>query len=77
MDATVTHDLTEKEIDYNGKKARLVELEHELKNDIRNDNSYGAIAFFLDSDTVALIDVMTTNNYGMRAWDVIDSITVD
>jgi len=74
--AVLGGDLTEKEIEYNGKEAYLVEVSGELKEDHINDNSYGAISFFLDNDTVALIGVHTTNNYGISAWDVIESITV-
>lgn len=79
--AVLGDDLTEKEIEYNGKDAYLVEVEGELitpakGDDFINDNSYGTIAFFLDDGTVALIDVETTNDFGMSAKDVIDSITV-
>jgi hypothetical protein len=79
--AVIGGDLTEKEIEYNGKEAYLIEVEGELitpenGDDFVNDRSYGAIAFFLDNDTVALIGAETSNDFGMSAWDVIDSITV-
>lgn len=80
--AVLGDDLTEKEIEYNGKEAYLIEVEGELitpedGDDFINDNSYGAIAFFLDNDTVALIGAETTNDFDMSAKDVIDSITVE
>ena len=80
--AVIGGDLTEKEIEYNGRQAYFIEVEGELitpenYHTFINDNSLGAIAFFLDDDTVALIDVETTNDFGMSAWDVINSITVN
>jgi hypothetical protein len=80
--AVIGGDLTEKEIEYNGRQAYYIEVEGELitpenYHTFINDNSLGAIAFFLDDDTVALIDVETTNDFGMSAWDVINSITVN
>lgn len=80
--AVIGGDLTEKEIEYNGRQAYYIEVEGELitpedYDHFINDNSLGAIAFFLDDDTVALIDVETTNDFGMSAWDVINSITVN
>jgi len=79
--AVIGGDLTEKEIEYNGRQAYYIEVEGELitpenYHTFINDNSLGAIAFFLDDNTVALIGVETTNDFGMSAWDVIDSITV-
>ena len=79
--AVIGGDLTEKEIEYNGRQAYYIEVEGELitpedYDHFINDNSLGAIAFFLDDNTVALIGVETTNDFGMSAWDVIDSITV-
>ena len=80
--AVIGGDLKEKEIEYNGRQAYFIEVEGELitpenYHTFINDNSLGAIAFFLDDDTVALIDVETTNDFGMSAWDVINSITVN
>jgi hypothetical protein len=80
--AVIGGDLIEKEIEYNGRQAYYIEVEGELitpenYHTFINDNSLGAIAFFLDDDTVALIDVETTNDFGMSAWDVINSITVN
>ena len=79
--AVIGGDLTEKEIEYNGRQAYYIEVEGELitpenYRTFINDNSLGAVAFFLDDNTVALIGVETTNDFGMSAWDVIDSITV-
>jgi len=79
--AVIGGDLTEKEIEYNGRQAYYIEVEGELitpenYHTFINDNSLGAVAFFLDDNTVALIGVETTNDFGMSAWDVIDSITV-
>jgi len=79
--AVIGGDLTEKEIEYNGRQAYYIEVQGELITSedypaFINDNSLGAIAFFLDDNTVALIGVETTNDFGMSAWDVIDSITV-
>jgi len=79
--AVIGGDLTEKEIEYNGRQAYYIEVEGELitlenYHTFINDNSLGAVAFFLDDNTVALIDAFTTNDFGMSAWDVIDSITV-
>ena len=79
--AVIGGDLTEKEIEYNGRQAYYIEVDGELitpenYHTFINDNSLGAIAFFLDDNTVALIGVETTNDFGMSAWDVIDSITV-
>jgi hypothetical protein len=62
--------LSEKDIEYNGKPAHLVETDTDL-------SSSGVIAFFLDKDTVAIISTGTNNFGGMRAWDIIDSITVE
>ena len=80
--AVIGGDLTEKEIEYNGRQAYYIEVEGELitpenYHTFINDNSLGAIAFFLDDNTVALIGVETTNDFGMSAWDVINSITVN
>ena len=80
--AVIGGDLTEKEIEYNGRQAYYIEVEGELitpenYHTFINDNSQGAIAFFLDDNTVALIGVETTNDFGMSAWDVINSITVN
>ena len=80
--AVIGGDLTEKEIEYNGRQAYYIEVEGELitpedYDHFINDNSLGAIAFFLDDNTVALIGVETTNDFGMSAWDVINSITVN
>lgn len=61
---------TTKNIDFNGRPAYLQEYE-------TRGMSCGVIAFFLDSDTIAVMNVETSNNFGMRAWDVIDSITVE
>lgn len=75
--------VTEKNIDFNGKAARLVEVENNLEkgyagNTNINRNSQGAIAFFLDNGNVALIYVVTQKDtLGMRAWDVIDKISVE
>ena len=79
--AVIGGDLTEKEIEYNGRQAYYIEVEGELitlenYHTFINDNSLGAVAFFLDDNTVVLIDAFTTNDFGMSAWDVIDSITV-
>jgi len=79
--AVIGGDLTEKEIEYNGRQAYYIEVEGELitpenYHTFINDNSQGAIAFFLDDGKVCVIDAFTTNNYGMSAWDIIDSITV-
>ena len=80
--AVIGGDLTEKEIEYNGRQAYYIEVEGELitpenYHTFINDNSLGAVAFFLDDNTVALIGVETTNDFGMSAWDVINSITVN
>ena len=80
--AVIGGDLTEKEIEYNGRQAYFIEVEGALitpenYHTFINDNSLGAIAFFLDDNTVALIGVETTNDFGMSAWDVINSITVN
>ena len=80
--AVIGGDLTEKEIEYNGRQAYYIEVQGELITSedypaFRNDNSQGAIAFFLDDGKVCVIDAFTTNNYGMSAWDIIDSITVN
>lgn len=79
--AVIGGDLTENEIEYNGRQAYYIEVEGELITSedypaFRNDNSQGAIAFFLDDGKVCVIDAFTTNNFGMSAWDIIDSITV-
>lgn len=80
FNAVATGDLTEKEIEYNGREARLVEVEDEYKvlnggDGFIDEDSEGVIAFS-DNDTIVVIYAFTTNDYGMRAWDVIDSITV-
>ena len=79
--AVIGGDLTEKEIEYNGRQAYYIEVQGELITSedypaFINDNSLGAIAFFLDDGKVCVIDAFTTNNFGMSAWDIIDSITV-
>ena len=79
--AVIGGDLTEKEIEYNGRQAYYIEVEGELitpenYHTFINDNSQGAIAFFLDDGKVCVIDAFTTDNFGMSAWDIIDSITV-
>jgi hypothetical protein len=79
--AVIGGDLTEKEIEYNGRQAYYIEVEGELitpenYHTFINDNSQGAIAFFLDGGKVCVIDAFTTDNFGMSAWDIIDSITV-
>lgn len=58
-------DESHKDIDFNGRPAHLVEYK-----------DLGTIAFFLDNDTIAVICIYT-DNVGMRAWDVLDSITVE
>ena len=60
--------LSEKDKEYNGMQAHLVETD--------TDFSQGVIAFFLDSNTVGIISTGTNKFGGMRAWDIIDSITV-
>jgi hypothetical protein len=70
--AVIGGDLTEKEIEYNGRQAYYIEVEGELitpenYHTFINDNSLGAVAFFLDDNTVALIGVETTNDFGMSA----------
>ena len=77
--AVIGGDLKEKEIEYNGRQAYFIEVEGELitpenYHTFINDNSLGAIAFFLDDGKVCVIDAFTTNNFGMSAWDIIDSI---
>lgn len=73
--AVVTGDLTEKEIEYNGRQAYLVEIKEKLMDGFVDYRDYAAIAFFLDGK-VCVIDAFTTDNFGMSAWDIIDSITV-
>ena len=60
--------LSEKDIEYNGKPAHLVETDTTV--------SLGVIAFFLDNNKVGIISAGTNKFGGMRAWDVIKSITV-
>ena len=74
--AVVAGDLTEKYIEYNGRQAYLVEIKEELMDGFVDYHDYAAIAFFLDDGKVCVIDAFTTNNFGMSAWDIIDSITV-
>lgn len=74
--AVITDDLTEKEVEYNGKQAYLIEIKEELMDGFINYRDYAAIAFFVDDDTVALIGTETSDNFGVSAWDIIDSITV-
>jgi len=74
--AVLGGDLTEKEIKYNGRDAFLIEVSDELMDGFINHRSLGAIALFLDDDTVALIYFETSNNFGTTAWDAINSITI-
>lgn len=60
--------LSEKDIEYNDMQAHLVETDATF--------SQGVIAFFLDNNTVGVISAGTNKFGGMRAWDIIDSITV-
>lgn len=75
--AVVAGDLTEKEIEYNGRQAYLVEIKEELMDGFVDYRDYAAIAFFLDDGKVCVIDAFTTDNFGMSAWDIIDSIEYD
>ena len=72
--AVVAGDLTEKYTEYNGRQAYLVEIKEELMDGFVDYRDYAAIAFFLDGGKVCVIDAFTTDNFGMSAWDIIDSI---
>jgi hypothetical protein len=66
--------LSEEDTEYNGMQAHLVETENEYTRS-------AVIAFFVDSNTVAVIST-GTNKFGgifghMSARDIIDSITVE
>jgi len=70
-------DESEKEIDYNGEPAYLVEREHMIVNDQYMLKGSHAVIAFVKGEDMIVIDVLISHAEYMRAWDFLDSITVE